>query len=448
MGLLLSYFVKGYIFDTKQEELLRQAKKINVAIHDQSIDQNLQEKLAFYDESFDVEIWIFNSEGEITATSTEDEVYIGKSVSSTVLKNVISGREVVNELDFEGLKEPMLSVVVPLGKDSTVYGGVVLHSPVKGMNEVIGNIRESILWLILVGVLISTIFVSYLSWTISRPLQKINRAVSEIGMGNFNQRITIDSADELGELAATINHMSEKLDKVEGERQRIENIRTDFLANFSHEFRTPLTAMQGFIEALQDDLIAEKGRKKYYNVMYEETMNLNCLVDDLMDLIKLRSQETKLLKETVHVNHALEKVLLKFQTAVEEKGLSFKVRSEEESLFIYADPSRLNQVIDNLLANALKFTNEGSISITAKRNGENIELIISDTGIGISEADLPYIWERFFKVDRGRAKENKGTGLGLAIVKELIELHDGNVSVHSQIGVGTTFSITLPSVTE
>lgn len=189
---------------------------------------------------------MFDRHGKIIATSTKDEVSIGKSVASTIVDKVLKGENAIQQLEFEGLEEPMISAVVSWGREDDVYGGIVLHSPVRGMNQTVGQIRETIVWASLLGIIFSTAMVSYLSWSISRPLRKIDRVASEIGIGNYSERIHIDFPDEIGDLAATINSMADKLEKVDQERKRLGRIRNDFLANVSHELRTPLTAMQGF----------------------------------------------------------------------------------------------------------------------------------------------------------------------------------------------------------
>jgi signal transduction histidine kinase len=446
VGVIISYLTNGYIHNAKQEELLRKSKIVNLTFQDtREITEENQQLLEFLDQSFDARIWVFNRQGEIIATSTKDEVSIGKSVASSIVEKVLQGENAVNKLKFEGLTEPMLSVVVPWGKEDHVYGGVVLHAPVTGIDKIVGKIRETILWATLFGILLSTAMVSYLSWSISRPLQKIDRAASKIGMGNYDERIHIDSEDEIGDLANTMNTMAQKMEKVDQERQKLDQLRNDFLANVSHELRTPLTTMQGFLEALQDGLIDKEGTEKYYDVMYQETMHMNRLIDDLMDLIKLEHKEIELSKYPVDVPSLLQKGKFKFGQKALEKKVAIEVHINDHLPKAYADPDRLEQIINNILKNAVKFTDEGRIDITARQEDAFILITITDTGIGISEGDQELIWERFFKVDRGRSKQNKGTGLGLAIVKELVELHQGKITVTSELGKGTEVKVWIPS---
>ena len=445
-GILLSFFAREYIYNSKEEELLRMAKKVNVAIHDSNrVNKELLDKLAMLDESFDTRIWLFNKEGKIVATSMKDEVFTGKSVAVSIADNVLKGKNAVTELKIEGLEDPMLSVSVPWGEGEQVYGGIILHAPIEGIEKTFGQMRESILWATLFGVVLSTAMVSYLSWSISRPLRTIERTAAEIGRGNYAERVQVDTHDEIGDLAHTINTMAEKLEKVEQERHHLEQVRNDFLANVSHELRTPLTAMQGFLEALQDGLVEdEEARQKYYAVMYSETMQVNRLVDDLMDLMKLENNEVNLAKFPVDVAEVMNRVAFSFRQEAEEKGLQLVVEAEAELPRIYADKDRVAQILKNLVKNALKFTTAGEIRMTAGLQEQWMRIQVQDTGMGIAADDLDRIWERFFKVDRGRSKNNKGTGLGLAIVKELVELHDGVCRVESVPGEGSTFTILLP----
>lgn len=446
VGISISLFTKSYMYNVTQEELLRKAKKVNQAIQDTSvIDENTIELLAFLDQTFDARIWIFNRDGKFIATSMKDEVYIGKSVDQSIVKQVITGHDVVKELKFEGLTKPMISVVVPWGKKDQLYGGIVLHAPIEGLNKTFGYMREAILWATLFGVLLSTAMVSYLSWSISRPLQKIDRTAVEIGMGHYHQRVQIENPDEIGELAQTINTLAEKLERVELERTSAEQVRSDFLANISHELRTPLTAMQGFLEALQDGLVEEEeSKQKYLNVMYQETLHLNRLVDDLTMLIKLENKELPLFKTAVDVGEVIDKVAFSFQQEAAEKNISLQLQIDSELPKVLADRHRLIQILSNLLQNAVKFTQDGKIEVMAVQEAQQVRIDVADTGIGIAEEDLERIWERFFKSDRVRSRNVQGTGLGLAIVKELVELHQGTIQVQSQFGSGTTFSVWLP----
>lgn len=449
VGIVISFIVKGYLYDSTREDLMRKAKKVNLSIQEVgTVNEDLQALLLFFDKTFDARIWVFDRLGNIVATSTQDEVSVGKSVSPAIAEKVMKGENVSDDLKIEGLAQPMLSVAIPWGKEELLYGGIVLHSPVNGIDKAIGNVRETILWVTIFGMLLSIVFVSYLSWWISKPLQHITRAAAEIGMGKYDRRVEVDAPDEIDDLAHTINRLAGKLEKLEEERRISDQNRDDFLANISHELRTPLTAIQGFLEALQDGLIAEEGRQKYYGVMYQETMHMNRLVDDLLDLFKLDNEEVLLDKHPLDLDPVFRKVAFKIGQEAKEKGLELKVFVAAALPQAFADGDRLEQILMNLLKNALKFTEKGTVELRAAAEDGYLLIEVSDTGIGISETDQTRIWERFFKTDRGRSRKNKGAGLGLAIVKELVELHEGSIEVRSRLDQGTTFYVRLPAYRE
>jgi signal transduction histidine kinase len=286
--------------------------------------------------------------------------------------------------------------------------------------------------------------VSYLSRSISRPLQEIAWAASEIGLGRYERRLEPEGADEIDDLSASINGLAAKLERMEDERRKTDRMRDDLLANLSHELRTPLTAMRGFLEALQDGLIPEAGRRKYYDVMYQETHHMTRLVDDLLDLMKLERAEMAIDRHPVDVVPLLKKAAFKFGPDAKERGLDLRVEAAEGLPMAYADVDRLEQIAANLVRNAIKFTDSGFVRLCASQEADRIVIEVADTGVGIAEADQARIWERFFKADRGRSRENKGAGLGLAIVKELVELHEGTIDVESRLGQGSTFRVRLP----
>jgi signal transduction histidine kinase len=447
VGLVISLYAKEYISDSKSNEMIRQAKRVNLAVQNQSNPNEVfKELLIFFDQAFDTRIWVFDLEGNIISTSSKEEVNAGKVVSAEVVNQVIHGEPAVWH-QVEGVKEGMLSVAVPWGKDNNVYGGIVLHSPLKGMNETIAQLRETILWVTLLGIFLSFAVSSYLAWTITRPIQQIDKAAAKIAVGDYSERIHIKSKDEIGELATTINHMMDQLERVDQEKSKLNQMRHDFLSNVSHELRTPLTAMQGFLEALQDGLIDEGGRAKYYEIMYNETLHMNRLVDDITDLMKLENKEIDLVWMTVDVQAILSKLAFKFRPEAEARGTDIQCVMIEDSPHAYADPDRLEQILNNLIKNAVKFTENGTIELKAMAipSEECVLITVTDTGIGISAEDQGLIWERLFKVERGRPVKHKGSsGLGLAIVRELVELHRGSIRVRSEVGKGSTFEVRIP----
>jgi signal transduction histidine kinase len=446
MGIVISTSTTDYIRQTAQVEMLRQAKLINLNIQDNfEVTPQLTSTLEFYDQTFDKRVFLFDLTGKIIAASNADEIYIGKEVENSIVNTIFEGNHVVRNMIFEELGSPGLSVIVPWGKEDDLYGGIVINAPVMGINESVRIIREIVLWSVLIGSLLTAILVSYLSWSISRPLKKIEYAATDIALGNYSKRVEYPALDEIGELAGAFNRMAEKLDIIEQERQSLEQKRDDFIANISHELRTPLTAMQGYLEALQDGLARdEDSRQRYYNIMHRESKHLNRLVDDLMDLIKLKNRKVSLDLFYIQLEEVIKKVLLTLQSSVNAKGNEISVRYPEQLPHILADSVRIEQIFLNLIHNANKFTENGKIIIDVSSNGKEMIIRITDSGVGIPSHDIEKVWDRFYKANLLASKEERGSGLGLAIVKELVELHEGKIEVESELGRGTKFTIVLP----
>ncbi|GFR38107.1 two-component sensor histidine kinase [Insulibacter thermoxylanivorax] len=445
VGFTLSYVTETYITNSKKEDMVRKAKKVNLAIRDfPHMPDDVKAMLVFLDQAFDSRIWVFDEQGQIIASSSQEEIAVGKKLDEQVVAKILSGETAEVNLNFGELTEPLLSVVVPWGKEDRIYGGIILHSPLTALNKTVQDVRETILWVTQICIVLCCGAAYYMSWSITRPLQQIERAASKIGMGDYSQRIETKHRDEIGELAATINQLAEKLEQSDKEKTRLEQFRLDFLANASHELRTPLTAMQGFLEALQDGLIDEQGRQKYYEIIYNETIHMNRLVDDIMDLTRLENNEIRLALQPVDAASLLKKVQFKFRHEAEERGNEIQLCLKEPLPPVIADPDRLEQILNNLVKNAVKFTENGLITISAEEDGDEVRIAIADTGIGISKADQELIWQRLFKVDRGRTSRHKGSGLGLAIVRQLAELHQARITVDSEIGQGAVFTLWMP----
>ncbi|ADU30265.1 sensor histidine kinase [Evansella cellulosilytica] len=450
IGIVISTSSKDYLTDQKRQEMLQQAGSINGAIyHSEVVTPEVLLTIEQLGEFSNSNIWLFDDSGQIVATSSRQDIFVGEPISDDLLKEIMDGQNRIQVMDIEGEERPMLSVIVPWGSNEQIHGGIILHSPIAGINSTIRNIREIVQWAIIGGLIIVTILVSYLSWSISKPLKKVEEATNEIALGNYSKRVEHDNqfSDEISELIKSFNRMAEKLNTIENERGTLEKRRNDFIANISHELRTPLTAMKGFLEALQDGLVKDtESQQKYYAIMYRETEYLNHLVNDLMDLIKLERQDISLDLYCVHLQEIIRKVALNLQPSIESRNNDIIIDAPDNIPPVIGDSIRLEQIFKNIIHNANKFTENGSITIKLEEHcKDNVCVKISDNGIGIPSYDVKRIWERFFKVDRVRQKKERGTGLGLAIVKELVQLHHGEITVESELGVGTTFTIFFPT---
>jgi two-component system, OmpR family, sensor histidine kinase ResE len=230
------------------------------------------------------------------------------------------------------------------------------------------------------------------------------------------------------------------------EERRLDKLRKDFIANVSHELRTPIAMLQGYSEAIIDDIAAsEEEKKELAQVIYDESLRMGRLVNDLLDLARMEAGHITLNYEMVELGPYIERIIRKFQGLAKEKHIHLSYEIKERDMMLQLDPDRIEQVLTNLIDNAIRHTDEGgSVNVIAERSGNGIRVQVHDSGSGIPEEDLPFVFERFYKADKARTRGRSGTGLGLAIAKNIIDAHKGTISVHSKLHEGTTFTFYLP----
>lgn len=413
IGIQISISTTDYLTNQQRQEMLRQARNVNATI--QSTEErtaNITQTIENLGQFSSYNIWLMNESGEIVAASSGD-MMIGELIHDSLMEDLLRGQNSIQVMQIDEEERPMLSVAVPWYDDDEIRGGIILHSPIAGIKSTVRNIREIVLWAILGGLIIVGLSVSYLSWTISKPLRRVEEAANEIALGNYQKRVSHHLPDEVGELVKSFNRMTEKLDQIEKERDSLEQKRNDFIANISHELRTPLTAMKGFLEALQDGLVKDpESQQKYFNIMYRETEYLNHLVNDLMDLIKLEKNEVSLDLYDIHIREVIDVVVYNLKPSIKEKENKIHIHCDKDVPLILADSLRLEQIFKNIIHNANKFTENGSIAICITLEQNEVLVSITDNGIGIPSHDLARIWDRFFKVDRVRTKKGRVLDLG------------------------------------
>jgi two-component system, OmpR family, sensor histidine kinase BaeS len=285
---------------------------------------------------------------------------------------------------------------------------------------------------LLIGILLSY-------WTSRRlvsPLQRLTKAVHRVGQGHLDEQVPISTKDEVGQLATAFNDMANNLKKQE-------YLRKQFTADIAHELRTPLTSIRSYIEAFQDGVLQADAEN--LTIINEEIKRLVTLSSDLKDLNVAEIGALKPNFSPINIEELLDKVVYSLYPLIQEKEIDLEWEKPKEPIVIQGDEHLLTRLFYNLIHNAYKYTqSKGQISIRIDNSTHNVRIRVRDSGIGISEEDLPYIFERFYRADKSRARETGGTGIGLALVQQIIQLHQGMIGVESNPGQGSEFTVILP----
>ena len=294
-----------------------------------------------------------------------------------------------------------------------------------------------------------------LLWILTRYLRTIIQTVRKFADGDMHARIPIRSGGDLPQLAQTFNSMADTMWEDQQRREEIEQLRRELIANVSHDLRTPLAVIRGYVETLimKEGQIDEKTRQNYTSTIFNSIKKLERLVNELFELSRLEARQVKPDFEPFPISDLVQDVVQKYQLIAQEKGVQLAPQFESGSPIVNADISMIERVFQNLIDNALKFTpSGGAITIETEVEQGKAEIIVRDTGTGIPEEDIPYIFDRYYKVrnstTKGSAPNKNGTGLGLAIVKKILEIHDSGIQLESALGKGTAFSFQLPLYTK
>ena len=381
-------------------------------------------------------IWLINNSGKVIFNSRlgedeeTDEVYADFDPTT-------SGSYYMTGDFYGAFDEETLSVFSPITSRFKVVGYVVIHTPMQNIiasrNEIL-NISYLTLGIIL---LLSLIILVVFTFIVYRPLTKITHAAEEYARGNMDYKTDIHGRDEMGYLAGTLDFMASEISRSE-ENQR------KFIANVSHDFRSPLTSIKGYLTAMLDGTIPADMHDKYLMIVENETDRLTKLTNGLLELNSLNSQGMVLEYSDFDINAVIKQTAETFGGICMDKKISIELILTGETLFVHADMGKIQQVLYNLLDNAIKFSHTNSIIKveTTEKNGK-IFVSVKDSGIGIPKDSLKLVFDRFYKTDLSRGKDKKGTGLGLSIVKEIINAHKENINVVSTEGVGSEFIFTL-----
>jgi signal transduction histidine kinase len=309
-------------------------------------------------------------------------------------------------------------------------------SPTSSHQMFVSSVHRYLIWASLAAILLAVALSFLLMKRVLGPLTQMMSITREIASGNYSGRAPVVTRDEVGQLALAFNRMAESL-------QRIEQLRKTMTVNVAHELRTPLTNMQGYLEALIDGVVTPS--KETFELLYEETMRLVHLVEDILRLAKADAARVDLHKTEIRVGDLIDQALDSFRPRFIAKNINLETRFFKGDDRLYADPDNLSQVVSNLLQNAWQYTPMGgSLRIYMESLPGELKVVFANTGGELSEKDLPFIFERFYRGEKSRSREHGGAGIGLAIVKELIEAHNGRVGAelsHDEIQIWFTLPV-------
>ena len=460
LGLLLLFGVTvGAVFHNqyiseKQQELNREAGEIALVITERYMDEDkravAQNELLTIARRYDAMMIVQFKDDKLGRCVFMDEESIDKwaacadmdvtDITSSILSNPLEGTTITDKLAKNYADMPVMSLTCPIIKDgSEVVAALIMHTDTSDIAQSIRQMRMDLLLYSIVAVVLAMMAVSYITGKMTKPITDMNQIVRRYSKGEFDLRVEDeDGDDEVSQLGKSFNTMADGLNT-------LEEARRSFVANVSHELRSPLTSMRGFLEAMQDGTIPIEEQGKYLDIVINENRRMTAMVNDLLDLARIESGQVLLKTEAFDINELLMRTLLTFEARIDAKKLDVELDIGDKKLLVDADPSQIAQVLRNLIDNAIKFTPDGgSLKLSAKADKKQAIISVQDSGKGIDKESIPHLFERFYKAEKAHTPgESAGTGLGLSIVKRIIDQHDQEITVESQPGKGTRFTFTL-----
>ena len=450
LGTSFQMLINDYMTDNTISGLKQDAQILADLAAAYSIDGSLNSRefvlnldIATQISSFDAVIC--NADGDIVICSCYPNLcdHIGWSIDLDYMNRVLqNGGDVATGI-IKGLYTDSRYVVcLPIVSNGASGGIVMVSTPVIGTTQILNRISNLFLTTSSFVVLLAVVVASFFTRRESRPLQDMARAANAFGHGNLDSRVRVDesTSEEMQELALAFNNMATSLQKSEYQRQ-------EFVANVSHELKTPMTTIAGYVDGILDGTIPEQRHSYYLQIVSDETKRLSRLVRSMLDISQLQSQDIPEEKKMhFDLEEVMGQVLITFEKKITDKHLEVDVEMPEHPVFTIANKDYITQVIYNLLDNAVKFCPEGrTLGLRIRIGGNKIYTSVSNEGETIPPEELPLVFDRFHKLDKSRSKNRDGWGLGLYIVKTIVCSHGENISVTSREGK-TTFTFTLPLV--
>lgn len=456
VGTLFSYLFKKHSAEIYKTELEKRAYKISKTMEEYIIDfkSQIHKKgsgygayMKFLDQIAMANIWIVDSNKDVITYSIEDNetVTINSGELDKAVSEGLKGNKYVVE-DIKSFKEGKIIISEPIKSGEEVLGTVVLESDLNISNTGVKDGIKTLVISILISLVISGGIVIALSMRFIKPLKRMKETANLLADGDYTAKTRIKQNDEIGDLANTIDLLSNRLNEASKESEKLEKMRIDFVANISHELRTPVTVIRGSLEAICDGIVNGEDEVKEYNKqMLEETIYLQRLVNDLLDLSRLQNTDFKIEMEELNFGDVLEDVTRSMSRLVKEKNISILKEYKNANFKIIGDYSRLRQMLIIIIDNAIKYSEDNSdIKIIVKDEIETFSISVLNKGEGIKKEDINYIFDRFYRTRY--YKNNSGTGLGLSIAKGIANRHNIKINVYSEEEKYTEFKFKINKI--
>lgn len=400
--------------------------------------------IATFSTSIDADIFITDLEGNILLgnyanSKLTDPQTVPKQTVAAAAQSGYEGRGT-----FGGLyQSPSYIIGVPMyTSEGQCVGTVFAATSAASVNAFEGEALQMFLVAAVAALAITFCVVGVFAFRLVKPLRQMSAAARSFGSGDFSVRVPVTSSDELGQLAVSFNNMANSLSNSEGTRR-------SFIANVSHELKTPMTTIAGFIDGILDGTIPKEQESKYLHIVSDEVKRLSRLVKSMLDLSRIDSGEMKLHPSRFDITHTVVTTLLTFEQKIDEKQIEIRGLEDAAPQEVWGDQDLLHQVVYNLIENAVKFTNEGGyIAVQVSDSIDRTTVVIENSGPGIAPEDLPMIFERFYKTDKSRSRDKNGMGLGLYLVRTILKFHGGDIAVSSAVGQFCRFEFYIPKPQE
>ena len=443
---LLLRLLSSYLINDRSMMLRREAERVSESTifyannrSDTAADNLYHMSLNHASERINGVIFVIDKYGNVITSKNANKHLDTSKITSEVAGKELGGGEIVELGNLDGVfKSTYLTVGVPMKINDEIIGATFVAMPAPEINRYKYNVFKIMFLTVLVSMVFALLISLFYLKRESKPLSNISRAAKRVADGDFEVEVPeVRGTSEISELTHNFNMMTRSL-------KDLENMRSSFIANISHELRTPMTTISGFVEGILDNTIPDDSKEKYLRIVLDETKRLARLVSELLALARIDAGTMPLNIKEFDINELIRVTILRFENQINDKQLNIEINFDDDSERVLADKDSISRVLTNLFDNAIKFNiKNGYIKVNVKETGNKITVSVENSGIGIDGEELSHIWERFYKTDKSRSYDKKGMGLGLYMVQGIISAHGEKIWAESKKNSWARFTFTL-----